>query len=252
MPRFFNRIRKQLAKDNKFFQYSRYAIGEILLVVIGILIALQINDWNEERKNQNTLKGYLVFLLEDIESDKIQLTKLIKEREESLSATTNIINSYKHQLPIKNSEFLYAFNFIVVEKKFKNNTDGFDKVQSSILFDSSQFQKVRTLIREYQKQIDEVQYVESKQNTSSEIMETELMRNGFYDSNWDDFRAYYQSDNYSLRNDSTKYLDEINRYSEVKAIFLRNEWALPFIIRDYKSIISTGEALRTTIESYIN
>ncbi|WP_289723206.1 hypothetical protein [Robiginitalea aurantiaca] len=35
MPRFFNRIRKQLAKENKFFQYSRYAIGEIALVVIG-------------------------------------------------------------------------------------------------------------------------------------------------------------------------------------------------------------------------
>ena len=50
MPRFFNRIRKQLAKENKFFQYSRYAIGEILLVVIGILIALQIDNWNEERK----------------------------------------------------------------------------------------------------------------------------------------------------------------------------------------------------------
>jgi hypothetical protein len=42
MPRFFNRIRKQLAKENRFFQYSRYAIGEILLVVVGILIALQV------------------------------------------------------------------------------------------------------------------------------------------------------------------------------------------------------------------
>ena len=38
-----------MAKDNQFLKYSRYAIGEIVLVVIGILIALQINNWNEER-----------------------------------------------------------------------------------------------------------------------------------------------------------------------------------------------------------
>ena len=52
MPRVFNRIRKQLARDNKFFQYSRYATGEIQLVVIGILIALQVDSWNEQRKER--------------------------------------------------------------------------------------------------------------------------------------------------------------------------------------------------------
>ena len=50
---FFRQIRYRLAQDNHFFKYSRYAIGEIVLVVIGILIALQINNWNEERKLRN-------------------------------------------------------------------------------------------------------------------------------------------------------------------------------------------------------
>jgi hypothetical protein len=49
---FFRRIRRNLANQNKFVQYSRYAIGEIVLVVIGILIALQINNWNEQRKER--------------------------------------------------------------------------------------------------------------------------------------------------------------------------------------------------------
>lgn len=48
---FFRKIRKQLADDNKPMKYMRYAIGEILLVVIGILIALQVNNWNEDRKS---------------------------------------------------------------------------------------------------------------------------------------------------------------------------------------------------------
>jgi hypothetical protein len=47
---FFRKIRKKLADDNKPMKYMRYAIGEIALVVIGILIALSINNWNEERK----------------------------------------------------------------------------------------------------------------------------------------------------------------------------------------------------------
>jgi len=66
MPRFFNRIRKQLAKDNKFFQYSRYAIGEILLVVIGILIALQVDNWNETIQEREVYRSYLLRLRSDI------------------------------------------------------------------------------------------------------------------------------------------------------------------------------------------
>lgn len=50
MINFFRKIRKKMADDNRPLKYMRYAIGEILLVVIGILIALQINNWNEERK----------------------------------------------------------------------------------------------------------------------------------------------------------------------------------------------------------
>src|SRR5210317_1500406 len=76
MPRFFNRIRKKLAKENKFFQYSRYAIGEILLVVIGILIALQINNWNEKRQESEDIKVQLVNLLRDLKNDRGGLRQL--------------------------------------------------------------------------------------------------------------------------------------------------------------------------------
>ena len=52
MIKFFRKIRKKMADDNKPIKYLRYAIGEIPLVVIGILIALQINNWNEGRKQE--------------------------------------------------------------------------------------------------------------------------------------------------------------------------------------------------------
>jgi len=57
---FFRKIRKKMADDNKPLKYMRYAIGEIVLVVIGILIALQINNWNQiKSKNCITLKDYI-------------------------------------------------------------------------------------------------------------------------------------------------------------------------------------------------
>lgn len=50
MIKFFRKIRKQLLTENRFSRYFVYAIGEIVLVVIGILIALQLNNWNEIRQ----------------------------------------------------------------------------------------------------------------------------------------------------------------------------------------------------------
>jgi len=60
MTPFFRRIRRKLANNNQFLMYSRYAIGEIVLVVVGILIALQINNWNEYRKERLKERAYLV------------------------------------------------------------------------------------------------------------------------------------------------------------------------------------------------
>ncbi len=50
MINFFRKTRKKLADDNKPLKYARYAIGEIVLVVVGILIALSINNWHQEQK----------------------------------------------------------------------------------------------------------------------------------------------------------------------------------------------------------
>jgi hypothetical protein len=65
MINFFRKIRRKLANDNQFLKYSRYAIGEIVLVVVGILIALQINNWKIERFEEKEETNYLNRLLQD-------------------------------------------------------------------------------------------------------------------------------------------------------------------------------------------
>lgn len=69
MIKFFRRIRQNLLSDGKTGQYLKYAIGEIVLVVIGILIALQINNWNQSKKDQKLEQQYYCRLLEDVKQD---------------------------------------------------------------------------------------------------------------------------------------------------------------------------------------
>src|SRR5210317_1919184 len=83
MINFFRKTRKKLADENKFLQYSRYAIGEIVLVVIGILIALSVNNWNENRKINNDIA--LLF------------TSLESELENNINETSSLIN-YGHRM----------------------------------------------------------------------------------------------------------------------------------------------------------
>ena len=66
MIKFFRKIRYDLIVTNKTAKYFKYAIGEIVLVVIGILIALSINNWNEDRKSRKQEVKYLKNLQTDI------------------------------------------------------------------------------------------------------------------------------------------------------------------------------------------
>jgi len=70
MIKFFRKIRQNLISQGKTAKYLKYAIGEIALVVIGILIALQINNWNETRKEKKVETVILSILLEDLKSAK--------------------------------------------------------------------------------------------------------------------------------------------------------------------------------------
>lgn len=77
MITFFRRVRQQLLSESKFSKYLVYAIGEIVLVVIGILIALQINNWNQNQLNKQKESQYYERLLEDVREEKAILEAVI-------------------------------------------------------------------------------------------------------------------------------------------------------------------------------
>ncbi|PIB39523.1 DUF6090 family protein [Maribacter sp. 4G9] len=95
MIKFFRKIRQQLLRENRFSQYLLYAIGEIVLVVIGILIALQIDNWNENRKLEAKTQNYYKQILEDLQKDKTFATQTITKFELQRKAYQDYIDKFK-------------------------------------------------------------------------------------------------------------------------------------------------------------
>jgi len=90
MIKFFSKIRYNLMEQNKTGKYLKYAIGEIILVMIGILLALQVNNWNEHRKAKEKEVKLLIELKDDLLETKNDLLTDI-EKAQQILATTNTI-----------------------------------------------------------------------------------------------------------------------------------------------------------------
>ena len=99
MIKFFRKIRQNLLMQNKTSKYFKYAIGEIVLVVVGILIALQINNWNENKKSKQfeirILKEIKASMQLDLERNKAILEKRILPKKRGLeNLMRNMHSSY--------------------------------------------------------------------------------------------------------------------------------------------------------------
>ncbi|WP_053069208.1 DUF6090 family protein [Bizionia psychrotolerans] len=94
MIKFFRNIRKNLLTAGKTGSYFKYAIGEIILVVIGILIALSINNWNEERKELKLESKFIELLKQDLSSDSESLAELVEISDASV-ISKNLILDYQ-------------------------------------------------------------------------------------------------------------------------------------------------------------
>jgi Family of unknown function (DUF6090) len=97
MIKFFRKIRQKLLSENKFSKYLIYAIGEIILVVIGILIALQINDWNENRINRSKEQQILLQLKNEYKENLTEIDNKVMMRNSMINASHRIL-SIKEEL----------------------------------------------------------------------------------------------------------------------------------------------------------
>jgi len=89
--------------ENKTSKYLKYAIGEIVLVVIGILIALQINNWNEQRKYKNLEITMLTEIKASLKESLLEINNMIQKNEKYVEQYTILLNNINNNLPYDTS-----------------------------------------------------------------------------------------------------------------------------------------------------
>ncbi len=175
MIKFFRRLRQQLLSESKFTKYLIYAIGEIVLVVIGILIALQINNWNEERVQEKELDGLKKSISSAIASD-VKYLKLIRTARESFGdQSDSILKTY-----IINPKTVLVYDdFAFISEIFREldktiyyqpNLSAFEALKNSIYLSKLQNTDMELLLNSFYAAAERLQKQEENYNQSLKIL----------------------------------------------------------------------------------
>ena len=139
-----------LNRDSR--RYIGYAVGEVLLVIVGILIALQINNWNSERQDNATLDNYLRTIADNMLEDIHMLERLHARRSETILLATNAWTGLLGQGSLGVEKLQYLAQAMRAAKEvayFNANTSGFDALKNSGVLDELQGKDVEMLLSRY-------------------------------------------------------------------------------------------------------
>jgi len=122
-----------MADDNKPLKYIRYAIGEIVLVVIGILIALSINNWNEERKIENMGKEYIGEIYTDLKNEISNIEEILIGLRTQFNGTENVLSFFESKDKVIKDTIQFTENHWAPARLFivQRDINTFDKLRSS-------------------------------------------------------------------------------------------------------------------------
>lgn len=239
MFHYLRHLRKKLMEQNKVRTYLLYAIGEILLVVIGILLALQINNWNEANKAQKLEISTLLELSNGLEKDRNILAGEVSYHEIDLAAILHLETLLTDKNQLYNSEMDTLFGKVYGIRYKRLNTAFYEDLKSSGL----------QVIRNQDIRRDIVNLFENDYETIEGIQENETSVNQvnrpYYLENFSalNFRKSATPNDFDhIWNDP--YYKNIVHY---RAITLeRNQ------INNYKDAIHEIDAVLLQIKEYLN
>jgi hypothetical protein len=249
MIKFFRKIRQKLLSENKFSKYLIYAIGEIFLVVIGILIALGINNWNSDRIENLKYQKQLANIVQNIKSDSIQLQNLKQSRLSARNIASSLMKALNNENVVKPDEFFNSFLALTGEMKFVSNLNKQIKNQ----FENYQSTEIHELLDDYQKLVEAIEFREFRQNEFSENLEAELWKNGFFRKIGTTYK-YDEGKHRFFSKLENPDLNEIGIYDDeaLYAICLRTEVVFSWLITEYDLLIQEGSNTNQIINKFID
>jgi hypothetical protein len=251
MIKFFRHIRKSLLIENKTGKYFKYAIGEIILVVIGILIALQVNNWNQKRVQKKELDDLIKSVSSNIASDVKSLRLFKTARESMVKQMDSTISYYKQDdlgLPIYKIKTLSqdeAQYYGTAFKELRNtvilqpNMSAFNALENSAYYAMLQETDLGHVLNAYYSSLKNLQKIEEEHN--------QFIKNGSQE--WDKkFRGkngilFQDPYRFSQNNFKELYLDYENIANDDLTINLFYVGASSeiYMVYFYNDLISLGE-----------
>jgi hypothetical protein len=248
MIKFFGKIRFNLMEKNKTEKYFKYAIGEIVLVVIGILIALQINNWNEQIKLEKSIISHLEILDQNLHEDQVQLQVLKKNITQRKQAADSAVSQ---MMTIKPVDVLLKKYLVMLyqEYKFSPNTNAIETINQSNEIPALNIE-LRTAILDYYALIERTNERELISNTQIQT-KYEPYINAEYptifekNNEWEFLASFYEKDpRPSSLIDKDKFLND----KTLETLLVSRYYQLIALEKFYEDLIISSDNIRSIIK----
>ncbi len=210
--KFFRKIRQKLLTESKFSKYFMYAVGEIILVVIGILIALQINNWNQARKDNRALNEYLGKIRSHTLEDLRKLDTISKYR---LQLATLCKKARTRMLDKTEDEDLFLFmncGLAFADYYFKPNTGGYEALKNSNYFGKINNTQLDSLLTSYHSIVEDI--AQNEKSYNDYVVSQEAYLSTQFDRSLILASAFLPQDSLRMRDTpQSEYLEDFAEYT---------------------------------------
>jgi len=253
MIKFFRNIRQKLLTENNFRKYILYAIGEIILVVIGILIALQINNSNENRKLRTKELIYLNNIKTDLKLNINTLEEFIQNREKTVEAVDSLLIYFKREKELDTDRFNF-FNVTVLDwYPLVMHTNTYEELMNSGNFALISNKTIKNDLQNMEAKYEMIKFIE---NEMQQDYERYLYEHFFDLVDLEASLSHYENKmnntidpNISLNVDEINSLIDLNIYKSGLVLARFNSSKL---LEEYNDLIKRSEIVMDLIEQENN
>jgi hypothetical protein len=237
-------------EQNKTTKYFKYALGEIILVVLGILIALQINNWNTQKNETKELNGFLQNIKKNVNSDLEVLNWIKKFRDSSVTFSKEyekrLTNNYTFDENATVDDIKRLALYVFRDRYFYSNKSGFDALKNSGYLSKIQTTKLEDYLNAYYFKVDRIIEQEKSLNNFIENMQVTI----YEDNTAQEFFRLPGTIIYSSMNlEDKNRLNQLYSHPSISGANMLNRFMIQ-LITYYDELQEEGELIVSEINAW--